>query len=60
MIESECSIELEYICSQATAWTQRTNAIHYTPLDHGVWLDVFSLSFQSRPSVPPKLLNVES
>lgn len=57
MVESECSIELDYVCSQAEGLKLRTNAILYTLLDRGVWLDMFPLSFQSQPSAPLELLN---
>ena len=38
MVESECSIELDYVRSQAEGLKLRTNAILYTLLDRGVCL----------------------
>lgn len=38
MVESECSIELDYVCSQVEGLKLRTNAILYTLLDRGVCL----------------------
>lgn len=61
MVESECSIELDYVCSQAKGLDSKNkcHSLHSS----GQWSlvgRICLLSFQSQPSVPLKPLNVKN